>query len=54
MVVGTKCPVLPVTDLKTGAETTIAELAAGKVAVIDFWTTKCVRCPQAIEFSVSY
>eukprot|EP01051_Picozoa_sp_SAG22_P023168 SAG22_NODE_5858_length_941_cov_1.587886_1_plen_158_part_10 len=49
MVVGTQCPVLPVTDLATGAETTIAELAAGKVALVDFWTTKCVRCPQAIE-----
>ena len=49
MVVGTPCPSLPVTNLADGQQTTIQELAAGKVAVIDFWTTKCVRCPLAIE-----
>eukprot|EP01050_Picozoa_sp_SAG11_P017303 SAG11_NODE_2480_length_3307_cov_3.206983_5_plen_281_part_00 len=47
--VGTTCPVLPVTNLSNNTETTIAELAAGKITLIDFWTTKCVRCPLAIE-----
>ena len=31
------------------APTTLHTLRAGRVAVIDCWTTKCVRCPAAID-----
>lgn len=28
--------------------TTLKELCQGRAGVIDFWTTKCVRCPAAL------
>ncbi len=29
--------------------TTLTEICSGRVGVIDFWHTKCTRCPAAIE-----
>jgi thiol-disulfide isomerase/thioredoxin len=37
------------TDLSTASETTLCSVAAGKNTIIDFWTTKCVRCPDALD-----
>jgi thiol-disulfide isomerase/thioredoxin len=36
-------------SLADDSMSTIAELAGGKMALVDFWTTKCVRCPMAIQ-----
>ena len=33
-------------DEQTASPTTLAALAAGKPLVIDFWHTRCVRCPE--------
>ena len=30
-------------------ETTLRGLCAGKIGVIDFWHTKCIRCPAALD-----
>jgi thiol-disulfide isomerase/thioredoxin len=44
---------LPVSQLdveeQTGAPTTLGALAAGKPLVLDFWHTRCVKCPQALS-----
>ena len=36
-------------DEQTASPTTLAALAAGKPLVIDFWHTRCVRCPEALS-----
>jgi thiol-disulfide isomerase/thioredoxin len=34
---------------EVGARVPLSELCAGRIGVIDFWHTKCTRCPAAIE-----
>ena len=36
-------------DEQTGASTTLAAFRAGKPLVLDFWHTRCTRCPAAIS-----
>jgi hypothetical protein len=46
------CPDLAVKTLvpegEDGEETTLSALRGDKAMVIDFWTTKCTRCPAAL------
>ena len=53
-------PSIPIVFLKAGEKSALAstaadtrstlkDLLAGKIGVIDFWHTKCTRCPAAIE-----
>ena len=35
-------------DEQTASTSTIGEFRAGKPLVLDFWTTRCVRCPAAL------
>lgn len=46
--VGTYAHEIACTDLSDGSQTSIQALADGKIAVLDFWTTRCTRCPMAI------
>jgi len=43
----------PITLLTSDVPTTLRELqksvGAGKPMLVDFWTTKCTRCPAAME-----
>ena len=36
------------TVLETGETSSLAEFRAGRPMVLDFWHTKCVRCPAAL------
>ena len=40
---------LSVLDIASGHMTTFQALRASRALVIDFWHTKCVRCPAALE-----
>lgn len=40
---------LLVTELFNDEVKSIVDIADGKALVIDFWTTKCVRCPAALS-----
>eukprot|EP00527_Entomoneis_sp_CCMP2396_P000656 CAMPEP_0198151760 /NCGR_PEP_ID=MMETSP1443-20131203/56989_1 /TAXON_ID=186043 /ORGANISM="Entomoneis sp., Strain CCMP2396" /LENGTH=188 /DNA_ID=CAMNT_0043817543 /DNA_START=80 /DNA_END=649 /DNA_ORIENTATION=+ len=42
-------PCLPAMSLATAEETTTNQIVRGKRTVIDFWTTRCTRCPQALD-----
>mmetsp|Transcript_6805 Transcript_6805/g.12631 ORF Transcript_6805/g.12631 Transcript_6805/m.12631 type:complete len:200 (-) Transcript_6805:167-766(-) len=45
----TPLPNLALRTLDDGVDTTVLELAAGRNLVIDFWTTRCERCPAALS-----
>ncbi|CAM9334266.1 unnamed protein product [Scytosiphon promiscuus] len=47
--VGDAMPPLQVMRLDGGPGTTLDEIRAGRPAVLDFWTTRCVRCPAALD-----
>ncbi|GFH46930.1 hypothetical protein CTEN210_03404 [Chaetoceros tenuissimus] len=51
MTIGTSTtlPELPLTCLNTAEFKSTKEAFKGKNTVIDFWTTKCVRCPAALD-----
>lgn len=36
-------------DEQSGAPTTLGALAGGQPLVLDFWHTRCVRCPEALS-----
>ncbi|GMH96446.1 hypothetical protein TrVE_jg12807 [Triparma verrucosa] len=41
---------LPLTDLHTAEDTDISTIASNSTGIIiDFWTTKCTRCPAALD-----
>jgi thiol-disulfide isomerase/thioredoxin len=43
-------PNLQVTVLdRTGTKRDLKEFCQGKIMVLDFWHTKCVKCPSALE-----
>mmetsp|Transcript_81780 Transcript_81780/g.122855 ORF Transcript_81780/g.122855 Transcript_81780/m.122855 type:complete len:200 (-) Transcript_81780:162-761(-) len=42
-------PQLPLVCLKTADDKDTQEVTRGKNTVIDFWTTKCTRCPDALD-----
>eukprot|EP00545_Synedropsis_sp_CCMP1620_P010232 CAMPEP_0119015028 /NCGR_PEP_ID=MMETSP1176-20130426/10519_1 /TAXON_ID=265551 /ORGANISM="Synedropsis recta cf, Strain CCMP1620" /LENGTH=184 /DNA_ID=CAMNT_0006968287 /DNA_START=73 /DNA_END=627 /DNA_ORIENTATION=+ len=42
-------PSFPLMCLTTAQETTTIEAFRGKNVVIDLWTTKCTRCPAALD-----
>lgn len=42
-------PDFTVTDLASDKTTTLHSIGGGKGVVLDFWTTKCVRCPSALS-----
>ncbi|KAG7366420.1 AhpC/TSA family protein [Nitzschia inconspicua] len=42
-------PQLPLVCLKTADFKDTKEVTRGKNTVIDFWTTKCTRCPDALD-----
>eukprot|EP00586_Coscinodiscus_wailesii_P012771 CAMPEP_0172520730 /NCGR_PEP_ID=MMETSP1066-20121228/292174_1 /TAXON_ID=671091 /ORGANISM="Coscinodiscus wailesii, Strain CCMP2513" /LENGTH=307 /DNA_ID=CAMNT_0013303537 /DNA_START=50 /DNA_END=972 /DNA_ORIENTATION=+ len=42
-------PHLPLTCLNTAEYTSTSNVTNGKNTVIDFWTTKCTRCPDALD-----
>lgn len=44
-----RMPDLPLTCLSTAEYTTTTAAFEGKNVVIDLWTTKCVRCPAALD-----
>ncbi|KAL7576031.1 hypothetical protein ACA910_000818 [Epithemia clementina (nom. ined.)] len=45
----TAFPRLPVLSLETALETNTHDVCKGKITVIDFWTTRCTRCPDALD-----
>mmetsp|Transcript_10235 Transcript_10235/g.19178 ORF Transcript_10235/g.19178 Transcript_10235/m.19178 type:complete len:191 (-) Transcript_10235:26-598(-) len=45
----TTLPELPLTCLSTAEFQTTSNAFKGKNTVIDFWTTKCTRCPSALD-----
>lgn len=45
----TTLPELPLTCLNTAEFQSTSEAFKGKNTVIDFWTTKCTRCPAALD-----
>eukprot|EP00904_Undaria_pinnatifida_P005329 jgi/Undpi1/1926/HiC_scaffold_12.g05313.m1 len=47
--VGGVMPSLRVVRIDDGRVTTLDEIRAGARAVLDFWTTRCVRCPAALD-----
>mmetsp|Transcript_11620 Transcript_11620/g.16709 ORF Transcript_11620/g.16709 Transcript_11620/m.16709 type:complete len:165 (-) Transcript_11620:72-566(-) len=42
-------PSLPLTCLKTAKLTNTINAFHGKPTVIDFWTTRCTQCPDALD-----
>eukprot|EP00566_Odontella_aurita_P028010 CAMPEP_0113535232 /NCGR_PEP_ID=MMETSP0015_2-20120614/5590_1 /TAXON_ID=2838 /ORGANISM="Odontella" /LENGTH=199 /DNA_ID=CAMNT_0000434461 /DNA_START=127 /DNA_END=726 /DNA_ORIENTATION=- /assembly_acc=CAM_ASM_000160 len=44
-----RMPELPLTCLRTAEYTSTTDAFEGKNVVVDFWTTKCVRCPAALD-----
>eukprot|EP00934_Nitzschia_sp_Nitz4_P002262 Nitzschia sp. Nitz4//scaffold141_size107518//80108//80762//NITZ4_004290-RA/size107518-augustus-gene-0.97-mRNA-1//-1//CDS//3329536330//2262//frame0 len=42
-------PQLPLLCLKTADSTRTQEVVRGKPTIIDFWTTRCTRCPDALD-----
>lgn len=42
-------PKLPLTCLKTADNKSTEQVVKGKNTIIDFWTTKCTRCPDALD-----
>mmetsp|Transcript_3574 Transcript_3574/g.5488 ORF Transcript_3574/g.5488 Transcript_3574/m.5488 type:complete len:191 (+) Transcript_3574:89-661(+) len=42
-------PDFPITCLKTADQKSTATAFQGQNTVIDFWTTKCTRCPAALD-----
>eukprot|EP00980_Cylindrotheca_fusiformis_P028773 scaffold22642_cov134-Cylindrotheca_fusiformis.AAC.28 len=42
-------PQLPLVCLKTADFKDTQEVVKGKNTIIDFWTTKCTRCPDALD-----
>mmetsp|Transcript_8099 Transcript_8099/g.11664 ORF Transcript_8099/g.11664 Transcript_8099/m.11664 type:complete len:190 (-) Transcript_8099:415-984(-) len=42
-------PDFPVTCLKTADQKSTATAFQGQNTVIDFWTTRCTRCPDALD-----
>eukprot|EP00903_Cladosiphon_okamuranus_P006246 g6130.t1 len=50
LAVGDMMPPLKLMPLDEGAAaTTVDDVRAGGRAVLDFWTTRCVRCPAALD-----
>ncbi|KAI2512173.1 hypothetical protein MHU86_2260 [Fragilaria crotonensis] len=45
----TTVPSWPLVCLSTAEDTTTIEVIRGKNVVVDFWTTKCTRCPAALD-----
>eukprot|EP00561_Arcocellulus_cornucervis_P014939 CAMPEP_0185804374 /NCGR_PEP_ID=MMETSP1322-20130828/3216_1 /TAXON_ID=265543 /ORGANISM="Minutocellus polymorphus, Strain RCC2270" /LENGTH=165 /DNA_ID=CAMNT_0028500343 /DNA_START=33 /DNA_END=530 /DNA_ORIENTATION=+ len=45
----TRLPELPIVCLKSANCHTTLDAFVGKNAVIDFWTTRCTRCPDALD-----
>ena len=48
MIIGTM-PNLPITCLRTADLQDVNQAFTGKYTVIDFWTTKCTNCPEALD-----
>merc|ERR1719382_1156961 len=42
-------PNITATCLETAATQPLQDIVYGKNTVIDFWTTKCTRCPSALD-----
>eukprot|EP00428_Durinskia_dybowskii_P043271 CAMPEP_0170269150 /NCGR_PEP_ID=MMETSP0116_2-20130129/34509_1 /TAXON_ID=400756 /ORGANISM="Durinskia baltica, Strain CSIRO CS-38" /LENGTH=215 /DNA_ID=CAMNT_0010520321 /DNA_START=87 /DNA_END=734 /DNA_ORIENTATION=+ len=42
-------PQLPLVCLKTADSKDTQQVVRGKPTIIDFWTTKCTRCPDALD-----
>lgn len=40
---------LPIMCLSTATELTVRDLVANKNIIIDLWTTRCTRCPDALD-----
>ncbi|CAN0552912.1 unnamed protein product, partial [Ectocarpus sp. 12 AP-2014] len=49
LVVGDAMPSLQVVPIDGGPANTLDDVRAGGAAVLDFWTTRCVRCPAALD-----
>eukprot|EP00555_Chaetoceros_dichaeta_P006960 CAMPEP_0198255928 /NCGR_PEP_ID=MMETSP1447-20131203/5946_1 /TAXON_ID=420782 /ORGANISM="Chaetoceros dichaeta, Strain CCMP1751" /LENGTH=182 /DNA_ID=CAMNT_0043942429 /DNA_START=109 /DNA_END=657 /DNA_ORIENTATION=- len=49
MTVLAQLPDLPLTCLSTAEHKSMHDEFKGKNHVIDFWTTKCTRCPEALD-----
>ncbi|CAN0061529.1 unnamed protein product, partial [Ectocarpus sp. 4 AP-2014] len=49
LVVGDAMPSLQVVPIDGGSATTLDDVRARGPAVLDFWTTRCVRCPAALD-----
>mmetsp|Transcript_8066 Transcript_8066/g.11569 ORF Transcript_8066/g.11569 Transcript_8066/m.11569 type:complete len:191 (+) Transcript_8066:55-627(+) len=45
----TGLPDFPITCLKTADQRSTATAFQGQNTVIDFWTTRCTRCPDALD-----
>ncbi|KAL3805129.1 hypothetical protein HJC23_003357 [Cyclotella cryptica] len=45
----TKLPNFPLTNLATAQFTSTNTAFKGESTIIDFWTTKCTRCPAALD-----
>lgn len=42
-------PDLEIHDLSESRKLSLKEYCQGKAGIIDFWHTKCTRCPAALE-----
>jgi thiol-disulfide isomerase/thioredoxin len=47
--VGSPLPAYNVTTLEDSTTTELPALTEDKFLVIDFWTSKCVKCPSALD-----
>ena len=47
--VGSPLPSYDVTILEDSTTTKLSSLANDKFLVLDFWTSKCVKCPAALD-----
>ena len=47
--IGTNLPAWTVTDLSDSSSISLTSIAIGKFLIIDFWTSKCTKCPAALD-----
>ena len=47
--VGSPLPAYEVTILEDSTAANLSTLSENKLLVVDFWTTKCVKCPAALD-----
>ena len=46
---GSPLPAYNVTTLEDSTTTKLSALTKDKFLVVDFWTSKCVKCPSALD-----